>query len=76
MQPDPRRAVPSTDAVLADPRLAGPQLRLGRGLVRSAVRTAQARVREGGLEPSGLVSEVLAKLPAASHVCRRPATRL
>jgi L-seryl-tRNA(Ser) seleniumtransferase len=38
---DARRLVPRTDAVLADPRLAAAELRLGRPLVREAVRRAQ-----------------------------------
>jgi L-seryl-tRNA(Ser) seleniumtransferase len=61
---DPRRAVPPTDAVLADPRLAEPQQRLGRPLVRSAVRDAQQRVRSGELAPPALIEEVLRHLPA------------
>jgi L-seryl-tRNA(Ser) seleniumtransferase len=63
MQADPRRAVPSTDVVLADARLAEPQRRLGRSLVRSAVRATQERVRSGELDPADLVATVLAELP-------------
>ncbi|MFN2451667.1 MAG: L-seryl-tRNA(Sec) selenium transferase [Candidatus Dormibacteria bacterium] len=63
---DPRRAVPATDAVLADPRLADAQRRLGRLLVRDAVRTAQTRVRTGEIDAAALVTEVLAGLPAAA----------
>ncbi|GAC1340372.1 MAG: L-seryl-tRNA(Sec) selenium transferase [Candidatus Dormibacteria bacterium] len=70
MQPDSRRSVPATDAVLADPRLAAPQLRLGRPLVRSVVRSVQSRVRDGDLDPDDLVSEVLAQLPAAATTLR------
>ena len=61
---DPRRAVPPTDELLADSRLAEPQLRLGRPLVRAAVRSAQQRVRSGDLEPAAVVEEVLRALPA------------
>ncbi|HEX6539490.1 MAG TPA: L-seryl-tRNA(Sec) selenium transferase [Candidatus Dormibacteraeota bacterium] len=61
---DPRRAVPPTDAVLADPRLAEPQQRLGRPLVRSAVREAQQRVRDGELPPDAVVAHVVQRLPA------------
>lgn len=60
---DPRRAVPPTDAVLADPRLAEPLQRLGRPLVRSAVREAQQLVRTGALDPSEVVDTVLSRLP-------------
>ncbi|GAC1578099.1 MAG: hypothetical protein NVS3B18_11850 [Candidatus Dormibacteria bacterium] len=70
MQPDSRRSVPATDAVLADPRLAAPQLHLGRPLVRSVVRSVQSRVRDGDLDPDDLVSEVLAELPAAATTLR------
>lgn len=60
---DPRRAVPPTDTLLADPRLAEPQQRLGRALVRSAVRGAQQLVRTGALDPAEVVSNVLGRLP-------------
>jgi len=42
-----RRMIPRTDAVLADPRLAGAEQRLGRPLVLAAVRRAQERARAG-----------------------------
>ena len=38
---DVRRLTPRTDAVLADPRLAAAEHRLGRAIVLSAVRRAQ-----------------------------------
>ncbi|HEY8755545.1 MAG TPA: L-seryl-tRNA(Sec) selenium transferase [Candidatus Dormibacteraeota bacterium] len=63
MQVEPRRAVPSTDLVLADSRLAEPQRHLGRALVRSAVRVAQEQVRAGSLHPRSLVDHVLENLP-------------
>ena len=46
---DPRRAVPRTDTVLADPRLADVTARLGRDQVKAAVAAAQQAVREGAL---------------------------
>ena len=46
---DPRRAVPRTDTVLADPRLADATARLGRERVKAAVASAQQAVREGAL---------------------------
>ncbi|MGB9377725.1 MAG: L-seryl-tRNA(Sec) selenium transferase, partial [Mycobacteriales bacterium] len=61
---DQRRNVPRTDAVLADPRLAEAQHRLGREVVKAAVRRAQGRVRADGLVPDLLVESVLADLPA------------
>ncbi|MYX52699.1 L-seryl-tRNA(Sec) selenium transferase, partial [Streptomyces sp. SID8385] len=48
---DPRRRVPRTDTLLADPRLAAAARRLGPGLVRRAVTEAQERVRRGELAP-------------------------
>jgi L-seryl-tRNA(Ser) seleniumtransferase len=64
MHADLRRTVPSTDGLLADPRLAEPQRRLGRSLVRLAVHAAQERVRGGALHPEELVNDVLRHLPA------------
>jgi L-seryl-tRNA(Ser) seleniumtransferase len=70
MSVDPRRAVPSTDAVLGDERLADAQRRLGRGIVRAAVRDAQQRVRDGGLDAGAIVEEVLERLPARASTLR------
>jgi L-seryl-tRNA(Ser) seleniumtransferase len=61
---DARRQVPRTDAVLAEPRLQEAQHRLGREIVKAAVCDAQRRVREGQLTPGGVVTAVLAALPA------------
>jgi L-seryl-tRNA(Ser) seleniumtransferase len=63
MDTDPRRAVPQTDSLLADPRLAGPQRRLGRTRVRDAVHTSQERVRDGSLPPGQVIDDVLRDLP-------------
>src|ERR1022692_34605 len=60
---DTRRLVPRTDAVLADQRLAAAELRLGRTLVRAAVRRVQQQVRDGELDPSEVVQAALAGLP-------------
>ena len=65
---DPRRAVPRTDAVLADPALAGAVEHLGRSLVKDAVTAAQQRVRSGELDPEQVVEAVLARLPAPSSL--------
>src|SRR5487761_55933 len=40
---DTRRLVPRTDLLLADPRLAAAELRLGRPLVKAAIARAQQR---------------------------------
>ncbi|MEV5574354.1 L-seryl-tRNA(Sec) selenium transferase [Spirillospora sp. NPDC052269] len=60
---DPRRTVPRTDAVLADPALHDALHRLGRRLVKTAVTDAQQRVRTGELAAKDLVTAVLAALP-------------
>ena len=60
---DPRRGVPRTDAVLADPRLQVAAERLGRLLVKRAVTQALARVRDGTLHPDGAADEAVAALP-------------
>ena len=61
--PDPRRSVPRTDSVLADPRLRDAQERLGRPAVKRAVTEVLGLVRAGGLEPDAVVEEVVARLP-------------
>ncbi|MGI9091994.1 MAG: L-seryl-tRNA(Sec) selenium transferase [Mycobacteriales bacterium] len=61
---DARRRVPRTDAVLADPRLAGALERLGRATVKSAVAAAQQRCRDATISPADVVPAVLAALPA------------
>jgi L-seryl-tRNA(Ser) seleniumtransferase len=67
---DPRRLVPRTDAILADPRLHAAGLRLGAGLVRDAVRAAQQRVRDGELDPGAVGEAALAALPATATSLR------
>jgi len=61
---DQRRFVPRTDAVLADPRLARAQARLGRSLVRDAVRRAQQRARDGEISPDQVATVAVTGLPA------------
>ncbi|MDR2986761.1 MAG: L-seryl-tRNA(Sec) selenium transferase [Nocardiopsaceae bacterium] len=60
---DARRLVPRTDAVLADPRLAAAELRLGRSLVRDAVHRAQQRARDGQIRPDEVAADALSELP-------------
>ncbi|MFC5187549.1 L-seryl-tRNA(Sec) selenium transferase [Actinomadura harenae] len=67
---DPRRAVPRTDAVLADPALRDARERLGRRLVKTAVTDAQQRVRDGELAANDLVTAVLAALPEHATTLR------
>ena len=70
MTADVRRAVPRTDALLADPRLADAVARLGRDLVKGAVQSAQRRVREGELPPDDVVPAVLGALPGTAGSLR------
>jgi L-seryl-tRNA(Ser) seleniumtransferase len=63
---DPRRRVPRTDAVLADPRLLAAADRLGRGAVKAAVVAAQQRVRAGELDAGQVAAAAVAALPATA----------
>jgi L-seryl-tRNA(Ser) seleniumtransferase len=60
---DPRRRVPRTDVVLADPRLVEASARLGTAATKAAVRQAQDAVRAGTVDPAEVVAAVLARLP-------------
>jgi L-seryl-tRNA(Ser) seleniumtransferase len=70
MSTDPRRRVPRTDALLAEPRLAAAADRLGRVLVKDAVQQVQQRVRDGDLDPGDAAEAVLASLPARAGSLR------
>ncbi|NKU06748.1 L-seryl-tRNA(Sec) selenium transferase, partial [Rhodococcus hoagii] len=61
---DPRRRVPSTDAVLRDERLREAIDTVGRETVKAGIRAAQQQVRQGLLAPEGVVDVVLDGLPA------------
>lgn len=63
MTTDPRRTVPRTDDLLADPALAEPLARLGRAEVKRGVVAVQQRVRAGEVDPGAAVSAVLEVLP-------------
>src|SRR5919112_810039 len=67
---DPRRQVPRTDTLLADPQLAAAAERLGRDLVKAAVQDVQQRVRTGALAPADVVPAVLAGLPGTAGSLR------
>ncbi len=67
---DPRRSVPRTDVVLAEPRIAAAVLRLGRERVKAAVVDAQQLARAGALDPADVVDAVVAGLPARSTALR------
>jgi L-seryl-tRNA(Ser) seleniumtransferase len=63
---DPRRRVPRTDVVLADPRLVAAAGRLGRGPVKAAVTAAQQRARAGEIDPGAVADAAVAALPATA----------
>ncbi|MEU0793101.1 L-seryl-tRNA(Sec) selenium transferase [Amycolatopsis sp. NPDC005961] len=68
--PDPRRAIPRTDAVLAEPRVAKAAGTLGRDLVKSVVTEVQQAARDGEIAPGDVVDVVLARLPASATSLR------
>ncbi|WFE40417.1 L-seryl-tRNA(Sec) selenium transferase [Micromonospora sp. WMMD998] len=59
---DPRRRVPRTDALLADPALADAAGTFGRDRVKAAIVAAQQRARRGELTPEGVRDAALAGL--------------
>ncbi len=64
MTDDPRRRVPRTDVVLADPRLVAAAATLGRGTVKAVVAAAQERARRGEIAPEDVATIAAATLPA------------
>ena len=64
---DPRRRVPGTDTLLADPRLVAAQRVLGRALVKSVISAAQQRARAGEIAPDQVAEQAVAALHAAQR---------
>ncbi|MEH0928844.1 L-seryl-tRNA(Sec) selenium transferase [Micromonospora sp. CPCC 205558] len=60
---DPRRRVPRTDTLLADPVLAAATVTLGRDQVKAVVSRAQDRARRGELHPDEVRDAAVAALP-------------
>jgi L-seryl-tRNA(Ser) seleniumtransferase len=67
---DPRRRVPRTDVLLADPRLASAERLLGRALVKSVIADAQQRARAGEIEPECVAEHAVAALPPTASSLR------
>ncbi len=67
---DPRRRVPRTDAVLADPAVAAAVERLGRGRVKAAVADVLGSCRRGEVAPDEVVGALLADLPTSGSTLR------
>jgi L-seryl-tRNA(Ser) seleniumtransferase len=76
MTADPRRSIPATDRLLADPRIRAASTHLGAAAVKAAVRAAQRRAREAGrsggtaVDPDSVVADVLARLPERATTLR------
>ncbi|MGW5741350.1 L-seryl-tRNA(Sec) selenium transferase [Amycolatopsis sp. NPDC003861] len=68
--PDPRRAIPRTDALLAEPRIAKAAGTLGRDLVKAMVNDVQRAARAGEIAPDAVADAVLARLPAGASSLR------
>jgi L-seryl-tRNA(Ser) seleniumtransferase len=63
--PDPRRSVPRTDSVLADPRLLAATGRLGPRVVKRAVVEAQSLARAGVITAAAVPDAAVSALPVA-----------
>ncbi len=61
---DPRRAIPRTDALLADPRLTALRDEVGEVVVKAAVTSAQVAARNGVIAPADILEHALADLTA------------
>lgn len=61
---DPRRRIPRTDSVLADPRVVEAARGVGRAAVKAAVVAAQQRAREGRIAPEEVVAATVSALAA------------
>ncbi|ORA68851.1 L-seryl-tRNA(Sec) selenium transferase [Mycolicibacterium elephantis] len=70
MSEDPRRQVPRTDVLLADPRLAEASRTLGRTLVKSVVADAQQQARAGTITPDQVADYAVAALPTSAASLR------
>jgi L-seryl-tRNA(Ser) seleniumtransferase len=67
---DPRRRVPRTDAVLAEPTLVAAAAALGRAQVKAAVVAAQERARRGEIAPEEVAAAAAAALPRRASSLR------
>ncbi|MGE2731793.1 L-seryl-tRNA(Sec) selenium transferase [Mycolicibacterium vaccae] len=67
---DPRRRVPRTDTLLADPRLVEAQRVLGRELVKTVIADAQQQARRGEITPEQVADAAVAALPSGASSLR------
>lgn len=68
---DPRRHIPGTDTVLADPRLRAAVAVLGRRRVKEVVTAVQERARRGEIDPAAVTDVAVTDLPATAAGLRR-----
>jgi L-seryl-tRNA(Ser) seleniumtransferase len=68
---DPRRLVPRTDIVLADPRLEAAAATVGRARVKAVVNGAQELVRRGEIAPDDVIEVAAAALAVGPPGLRR-----
>ncbi|WP_018332713.1 L-seryl-tRNA(Sec) selenium transferase [Actinomycetospora chiangmaiensis] len=70
MTTDPRRRIPRTDAVLADPRVAAAVAVVGKARVKDVVLAVQQRARDGEIGPDAVVDAVVTGLPRSAASLR------
>jgi L-seryl-tRNA(Ser) seleniumtransferase len=63
---DPRRRIPRTDDVLADPRLADALAEYGRERLKAIVTSVQRQARSGQIPPESVVNAVLTTIGAGA----------
>lgn len=63
---DPRRLIPRTDALLADPHIAAASAGLSTQVVRRVIREVQDRARRAELAPGAVTETVIAELGCSS----------
>ena len=63
-QGDPRRAIPRTDVLLAQPEFVAAARRLGDDAVRTAIQHAQQKARTRSIAPEDVAAEALGTLTA------------
>ncbi len=67
---EPRRRIPRTDTILADPAIAEAIERLGPAIVKDAVRRAQRETRAGVADADSVLERTIAALPATASSLR------
>ncbi|MDQ3528130.1 MAG: L-seryl-tRNA(Sec) selenium transferase, partial [Actinomycetota bacterium] len=71
MHKDPRRRIPRTDDLLAEPDAVAAAGQWGRERVREELRRSQQLAREGALAPQEVLAHALSGMPPAPPSLRR-----